>query len=143
MATKVNPWNGKGLGKESVRKQFTTSLESMKVQKVQILYLHAPDHDTPLLETLAEVNALHKEGKFNELGLSNYSAWVRVHFQKYKISPFWDIFYELTTGVLIRYNTTEKSISKLSKGHKPKKVCDLIVYKRVVHLFNFQTIGSL
>ena len=76
MATKVNPWNGKGLGKESVRKQFTTSLESMKVEKVQILYLHAPDHDTPLLETLTEINEIHKEGKFAELGLSNYSAWV-------------------------------------------------------------------
>jgi len=76
MATKVNPWNGKGLGKESVRKQFTTSLESMKVDKVQILYLHAPDHDTPLLETLTEINEIYKEGKFAELGLSNYSAWL-------------------------------------------------------------------
>ena len=76
MATKVNPWNGKGLGKDSVRKQFATSLESMKVDKVQILYLHAPDHDTPLLETLTEINEIYKEGKFAELGLSNYSAWV-------------------------------------------------------------------
>merc|ERR1712226_1686764 len=76
MATKVNPWNGKGLGKESVRNQLTTSLASMKVEKVQIVYLHAPDHDTPLIETLSEMNALHKEGKFDELGLSNFSAWL-------------------------------------------------------------------
>ena len=83
MATKVNPWNGKGLGKESVRSQFTTSLASLKVDKVQILYLHAPDHDTPILETLTAVNDLHKEGKFDELGLSNYSAWVCEFFSKY------------------------------------------------------------
>ena len=76
MATKVNPWNGKGLGKDSVRNQFTTSLSSLKVEKVHILYLHAPDHDTPLVETLTEINELHKEGKFEELGLSNFSSWV-------------------------------------------------------------------
>lgn len=76
MATKVNPWNGKGLGKESVRNQFETSLKNMKVEKVQILYLHAPDHEVPLIETLTEVNKLHKEGKFEEFGLSNFSAWL-------------------------------------------------------------------
>ena len=85
MATKVNPWNGKGLGKDSVRKQFTTSLESMKVEKVQILYLHAPDHDTPLLETLTEINEIYKEGKFAELGLSNYSAWVSLEMIVFKV----------------------------------------------------------
>lgn len=76
MATKVNPWNGKGLGAESVRKQLTTSLASMKVEKVQICYLHAPDHETPLEETLSAMTELHKEGKFDELGLSNYSSWL-------------------------------------------------------------------
>ena len=33
MATKVNPWGGKGLGRESVFKQFETSLTNMKVDK--------------------------------------------------------------------------------------------------------------
>ena len=33
MATKVNPWGGKGLGRESVFKQFQTSLTNMKVDK--------------------------------------------------------------------------------------------------------------
>ncbi|CBY07786.1 unnamed protein product [Oikopleura dioica] len=76
MATKVNPWNGKGLGKESVRKQLETSLANMRVKKVQICYLHAPDHETPLHETLAAMNEMHQEGKFDELGLSNYSSWL-------------------------------------------------------------------
>ena len=40
------------------------------------MYLHAPDHKTPLTETLAAMDELHKEGKFNQLGLSNYSAWL-------------------------------------------------------------------
>ena len=40
------------------------------------MYLHAPDHKTPLTETLAAMDELHKEGKFAKLGLSNYSAWL-------------------------------------------------------------------
>ena len=40
------------------------------------MYLHAPDHKTPLTETLAAMDELHKEGKFTQLGLSNYSAWL-------------------------------------------------------------------
>ena len=76
MATKVNPWNNKTLSEQSVFKQFNTSLASMKVDKIDILYLHAPDHDTPLLETLKACDDLHKAGKFNELGLSNYSSWL-------------------------------------------------------------------
>ena len=76
MATKVNPWNNKTLSRESVFKQFNTSLASMKVDQVDILYLHAPDHDTPLLETLTACDELYRAGKFKELGLSNYSSWL-------------------------------------------------------------------
>ena len=43
---------------------------------MDIMYLHAPDHKTPLTETLAAMDELHKEGKFAQLGLSNYSAWL-------------------------------------------------------------------
>ena len=46
--------------------------------KVKILYLHAPDHETPLLETLTAINDLYKEGKFEEFGLSNFSSWVSI-----------------------------------------------------------------
>ena len=53
---------------------MTTSLERLQVPSVKILYLHAPDHETPLKETLKTVDSLHKEGKFEEFGLSNFSA---------------------------------------------------------------------
>nr|XP_039262148.1 aflatoxin B1 aldehyde reductase member 2-like [Styela clava] len=75
-ATKANPWDGKGLGAKSVRSQLETSLKNMKRDKADIFYLHAPDHNTPLLETLETVNTLYKEGKFKEFGLSNYSSWL-------------------------------------------------------------------
>lgn len=75
-ATKANPWEGKGLGPASVRQQLETSLLHLKRDSVDIFYLHAPDHQTSLSETLGAVKSLHEEGKFLELGLSNFSSWL-------------------------------------------------------------------
>ncbi|XP_031469104.1 aflatoxin B1 aldehyde reductase member 2 [Phasianus colchicus] len=75
VATKANPWEGKTLKPESVRSQLNTSLERLQRTSVELFYLHAPDHGTPVEETLRACNELHKEGKFKELGLSNYAAW--------------------------------------------------------------------
>lgn len=85
MATKINPWgpnpgaektrmHGLNYCAESVRKQTEESLNRLKVQNIDIMYLHAPDHKTNLYTTLEELAKLKQEGKFNELGLSNYSS---------------------------------------------------------------------
>ncbi|EDO41340.1 predicted protein [Nematostella vectensis] len=75
IATKANPWSKKGLKFDRVLEQMNTSLKRMKRDKVDIFYLHAPDHKTPIEESLKAVDQLHKEGKFKEFGLSNYAAW--------------------------------------------------------------------
>ncbi|OOQ88589.1 putative aldehyde reductase (GliO) [Penicillium brasilianum] len=50
------------------------SLERLGVEKVNIFYLHAPDPQVPLEETLAGINDLYQAGKFNSFGLSNFDA---------------------------------------------------------------------
>lgn len=77
ISTKVNPWYDefKSLTAESIYKQCALSFEALKTEAVDILYLHAPDHNTPIEESLEAMNKLHVEGKFKRLGLSNYSAW--------------------------------------------------------------------
>jgi aflatoxin B1 aldehyde reductase len=75
IATKANPWGGKTLKYESVMSQTTTSLKSLQVPSIDLFYLHAPDHNTPITETLKAVNDLYKDGKFKRFGLSNYAAW--------------------------------------------------------------------
>ena len=74
LATKVNPLKT-GLGKESIDQQFTTSLQRLAVDKVDLLYLHQPDLDTPIEESLAAINEHHSAGRFERFGLSNYAAW--------------------------------------------------------------------
>ncbi|XP_040843932.1 aflatoxin B1 aldehyde reductase member 2-like [Ochotona curzoniae] len=75
IATKANPLDGKTLKPESVRNQLETSLKRLQCPRVDIFYLHLPDRSTPIEETLRACNELHKEGKFVELGISNYAAW--------------------------------------------------------------------
>ena len=60
---------------EHLREALKRSLISLKTDKVEMWYLHAPDRSTPYETTLREVNNLHKEGFFNRFGISNYAAW--------------------------------------------------------------------
>ena len=41
---------------------------------MDIFYLHALDYSVLFKETLGAVNKLHKQGKFVNLGLSNFTA---------------------------------------------------------------------
>eukprot|EP01127_Copromyxa_protea_P002946 TRINITY_DN12858_c0_g1_i1.p1 TRINITY_DN12858_c0_g1~~TRINITY_DN12858_c0_g1_i1.p1 ORF type:complete len:329 (-),score=65.44 TRINITY_DN12858_c0_g1_i1:23-1009(-) len=84
VATKVNPWfkDGKctdfpqgSLTKPLIKQQMNLCCSNLRMKKIPLLYLHAPDHATPITETLEAINELHKLGKFQEWGVSNYSAW--------------------------------------------------------------------
>ena len=61
MGDKINPWDKKNFGEESIRMQVDTCLTRLKVPKVEIMYLHAPDHNTPLEVTLEVMDKLHKD----------------------------------------------------------------------------------
>jgi len=81
MATKANPWfendftNGKlgQLSKEPLVHQITTSLTNLNLENVDVFYLHCPDHETPIENTLETCNDLWRKEKFNNLGISNFS----------------------------------------------------------------------
>ncbi|KAJ7611501.1 aflatoxin B1-aldehyde reductase [Mycena polygramma] len=58
-----------------IRAAYAKSIEALKGVKIRVLYLHAPDRATPWVETLQTIDELHKEGKFEMLGLSNYKTY--------------------------------------------------------------------
>ncbi len=78
VATKVNPRVTGRLDRESINQQVEESLSRLQLDKLDTLYIHFPDDSTPLLDTLDALNDLYKTGKYNKLGLSNYSAWKMV-----------------------------------------------------------------
>uniref|UniRef100_A0A2I3S608 Aldo-keto reductase family 7 member A3 n=1 Tax=Pan troglodytes TaxID=9598 RepID=A0A2I3S608_PANTR len=73
--TKAIPLFGNSLKPDSLRFQLETSLKRLQCPRVDLFYLHMPDHSTPVEETLRACHQLHQEGKFVELGLSNYATW--------------------------------------------------------------------
>jgi aflatoxin B1 aldehyde reductase len=75
LATKVYPTEPGTHKPEKLKELFGTSLKELDTDAVDIFYLHAPDHSTPFEETLGAINELHKQGKFVQLGLSNFAAW--------------------------------------------------------------------
>lgn len=75
LATKWYP-DKPGAHKPAVlRATLDLSLKELGTDCVDIFYLHAPDRSVPFAETLEAVNDLHKQGKFVQLGLSNYTAF--------------------------------------------------------------------
>lgn len=75
IAGKANPSGGNGLSAESVTDQLTTSLERLGRQSLDLFYLHMPDLNTPIIDTLAAVQQHYEAGRFKQFGLSNYAAW--------------------------------------------------------------------
>lgn len=81
IATKVNPWLNNDfstgllgqLSRRPLMNQLNTSLHNLKVDKVDILYLHCPDYNTPIDETLETLDFLWRNDKMDHWGLSNYS----------------------------------------------------------------------
>ena len=75
IASKVHPWNDQGLQPDQIQHQLEQTLDRLKVEKIDLLYLHAPDLDTPITETLKACFELYEKDKFTEFGLSNYASW--------------------------------------------------------------------
>ena len=78
VATKVNPRVTGKLDADAINMQFTESLRRLSVDSADVLYLHFPDPSTPIEVTLAACAQLYRQGKFLELGLSNFPAWLVV-----------------------------------------------------------------
>ena len=80
--TKANPLEkqNSSLSRESVLTQCKESLERLQLENIHslpldIYYLHAPDPNTTIEETLGAINELYGQGNFKRFGVSNYKSW--------------------------------------------------------------------
>ena len=76
IATKVNPRITGRLDGEAAYTQLNESLERMGLSSVDTVFLHFPDPATPVTGVLEAMAEMHEQGKFSELGLSNFPAWM-------------------------------------------------------------------
>ena len=79
LATKVglNPVDGKpeGLAPEAMARALAGSLERLGTDRVDLYYLHAPDHRTPIDRTIEGMKRLVDSGRVRAWGVSNYASW--------------------------------------------------------------------
>jgi aryl-alcohol dehydrogenase-like predicted oxidoreductase len=64
-----------GLARARVLAAIDESLSRLGTDWVDIYYLHVPDHETPIEETLDAIAELIEKKKISAWGVSNYSAW--------------------------------------------------------------------
>jgi aryl-alcohol dehydrogenase-like predicted oxidoreductase len=80
LATKVRGKMGdrpdeSGLSRAAIRKAIDCSLQRLQTDYVDLYYLHQPDYDVPIAETLSAMDELVKAGKVRYPAISNYAAW--------------------------------------------------------------------
>lgn len=80
LATKVfgqmgEKLNDKGLSRRNILSSVDASLARLGTDYIDVYYLHAPDYETEIEETLETMTGLVKAGKIRYIGVSNFAAW--------------------------------------------------------------------
>lgn len=80
LATKVffptsNHPNDKGLSRHHILHAVDESLKRLQTDYIDIYYMHAPDYQTSLEESLDAMDSLVQSGKIRYIGISNHAAW--------------------------------------------------------------------
>lgn len=70
-----SPRKYQGLSKQSMRWALEDTLQRLDMDYLDLYYLHRPDYDTPIEESLETLEEFRKEGKIRYGAISNYSAW--------------------------------------------------------------------
>jgi aryl-alcohol dehydrogenase-like predicted oxidoreductase len=67
-----------GARRDYIMRAVEDSLKRLGTDWIDLYQLHAPDHGTPIDETLRALDELIKSGKVRYVGCSNFSAWEMV-----------------------------------------------------------------
>ncbi len=80
LATKVAQRTGPGandigLSRKHIMKGIEDSLHRLETDYIDLYYVHQPDYDTPIEETLRTLDDLVHQGKVRYIACSNFHAW--------------------------------------------------------------------
>ena len=76
VASRTGPGpNDVGLSRKHILQEVEGSLHRLKTDYIDLYYVHRPDYDTPLEETLRTLDDLVRQGKVRYIGCSNFYAW--------------------------------------------------------------------
>ncbi|OAA39481.1 aflatoxin B1 aldehyde reductase member 2 [Beauveria brongniartii RCEF 3172] len=72
--TKVSSREAGAHAANKIASQIDLSLDVLRIDQINIEYLHHPDRATPFEETCEAIDKSYRAGKFKRFGLSNYTA---------------------------------------------------------------------
>jgi aryl-alcohol dehydrogenase-like predicted oxidoreductase len=81
LATKIGAWqsgpsvNDIGASRKHIMKGVEDSLRRLGTDYIDLYYVHRPDYDTPIEETLRAMDDLIHQGKVRYIACSNFRAW--------------------------------------------------------------------
>lgn len=64
-----------GLRRPAIERALEATLRRLGTDHLDLYYLHAPDRETPIEETLEAMASAVAAGKVRAVGMSNYAAW--------------------------------------------------------------------
>jgi aryl-alcohol dehydrogenase-like predicted oxidoreductase len=67
--------NNMGLSRQHIMQAVEDSLRRLQTDYIDLYYVHTPDYDTPIEETLRAMDGLVQQGKVRYIGCSNFFAW--------------------------------------------------------------------
>ena len=70
-----NDINHQGLSRRNITRAVESSLKRLNTDRIEVLFLHRWDPNTPIDETLRGLEDLVRAGKVLHLGASNFAAW--------------------------------------------------------------------
>lgn len=71
----VEPTNFQGLSAEVVAGEARESLRHLGIERLDVLYGHVDDRETPIAETVAAFGQLQRDGLVGISGISNVAVW--------------------------------------------------------------------
>ncbi len=86
------PTNFQGLGAATIDAEAHESLRHLGVDRIDVLYGHVDDRDTPLAETVGAFGKLQAEGVVGLTGISNVALWrlveARTEAERQGVAPY-------------------------------------------------------
>ena len=67
--------NDAGASRVHLMRELDRSLQRMQTDYVDIYYVHTPDYQTPIEETLRTLDDMVRSGKVRYIACSNFRAW--------------------------------------------------------------------
>ncbi|KAF7193737.1 Oxidoreductase sirO [Pseudocercospora fuligena] len=86
--------NEGALTPEKITKSAKESLDRLKLETINVLYAHAPDHETPVADQAKGFNEVFKKGSISAVGVSNFKPsmveeWLRIAEKEGYVKPTW------------------------------------------------------